>query len=296
MTRRIQPREGLIVANISHRGNVRRNNEDSYGYFEHPDEGEFAARGRLAVVADGMGGQAAGEVASCMAIRCIRTAYYGALFGGQRPEAALEEAIQQANALIAKEADRDESKAGMGTTVTAVLVCGERAWVAHVGDSRAYLMRRWVLRQVTEDHSRVWELVRSGFIGTDAVKTHPFASAIYRSLGVAHEVEVDVTGPIALEPNDRFLICSDGLTDMVNDEAIAEVLGTQAPPSACKTLVELAREHGGKDNITVQILAVPAENGKLGPRPETAQEGSRRRPTQDTGLRSLVRRLVRGAP
>lgn len=294
--RRVHPRPGVEVTSLTHPGRVRRNNEDSFGYFEHPDDEGFAERGRLAVVADGMGGQAAGEVASAMAVRILREAYYSDAFAAAPPDRALTTAIQAANQLICAEASRDEAKAGMGTTVTALLIRGRDAWLAHVGDSRAYLLRRSVLRQVTEDHSQVWALLHAGYLDSTAMKGHPLASSIYRSLGGSIELEVDTIGPLRLEVGDLFLLCSDGLSDMVPDEMIAAVLRETTPGESGATLVARAKERGGRDNVTVQLVRVTSDPPPGGAKRATAALARGGRTAVSAGgrrFRRLWRRVAR---
>jgi PPM family protein phosphatase len=219
-------------------GLVREGNEDSY-LVEDP----------LFVVADGMGGHRGGEVASRLAIQTIEGMF-------RRGEGALSEQVQQANRAVFERSSADRSVAGMGTTLTAALVEGDRARLAHVGDSRAYLLRDGELRMLTEDHTLVQEMVQQGEITPAEAERHPQRSVVTRALGIDASVPVDEV-IVDLRPGDRLLICSDGLTGMVGDAAIADVLRREADPQrAAEALVKAANRGGGVDNTTVIVIAV----------------------------------------
>jgi PPM family protein phosphatase len=219
-------------------GLVREGNEDSY-LVEQP----------LFAVADGMGGHRGGEVASRLALETIESLF-------RRGEGALAEQVQEANRAVYERSSMDRAVAGMGTTLTAALVEADRARLAHVGDSRAYLFRRGELRMLTEDHTLVNRMVQQGEITEAEAERHPQRSVVTRALGVERSVPVDEV-IVDLEPGDRLLICSDGLTSMVDDAAIADLLGHQADPQrAAETLVDAANRAGGVDNTTVIVVAV----------------------------------------
>jgi len=224
-------------------GRGRPENEDSL--LVDPDHGLYA-------VADGMGGHRAGEVASATAIETLTAAYVG----GQRLDAAVEAANA---AVFAKSAD-DLSLRGMGTTLTAIALEGDgTALVGHVGDSRAYLLRDGSVTQVTDDHSLVEQLVREGRLSPEEAQHHPQRAIITRALGVDAQVEVD-TYRVDLKPGDRLLICSDGLTTMLSDATIAVTLRRHPDPQqAADTLVDMANQAGGDDNITVVVLDALAD-------------------------------------
>jgi PPM family protein phosphatase len=207
---------------------------------------------RLYAVADGMGGHRAGEVASATAIETLRSAY-----ADGRP---LDQAVEAANAAVFAKAARDAALQGMGTTLTAVAVAdGHTALLGHVGDSRAYLMRDGAVTQVTDDHSLVEQLVREGRLSPEEAQHHPQRAIITRALGIDSEVEVDVYR-VDLQPGDRLLICSDGLTNMLSDDAIGLTLRRHADPQqAADTLVDMANQAGGDDNITVVVLDALAD-------------------------------------
>lgn len=241
--------DGPAVATLGHRtdvGRVRRHNEDSYAVRE--DLG-------LWVVADGMGGAAAGEVASAIAVDVIARQVAGG--------AKLDAAIAAANRSILDAAAKGRGRAGMGSTVVAAQLKGRDYTVAWVGDARAYLWGGG-LRRLSHDHSRIQELLDAGMISAEEARLHPQRSVITRVLGgpdgTAAEAE-QVSG--SLEPGQGLLLCSDGLTAEVRDEEIARVLngGLAANGSgqaAAEKLVSLALEHGGGDNVTVILIGVPA--------------------------------------
>ncbi|WP_083759868.1 Stp1/IreP family PP2C-type Ser/Thr phosphatase [Rubrobacter xylanophilus] len=230
---------------ITDAGRVRQNNEDALLVGEGKDETLFA-------VADGIGGFEAGEVASSIAIEVLRR---------MEPGDSFEEALEEANRRIRAAARGDERFAGMGTTVVAVRF-GQRdgrpvAEVAHVGDSRAYLMRGSSLRPVTEDHSLVAELVRSGDLSRAEAAEHPQRNLITRALGAEETVNVD-TAVLPVEAGDRVVLCSDGLSDMVPEKRISEILDRhrEDPETPARRLLQAALEAGGTDNVTVVVVDV----------------------------------------
>jgi serine/threonine protein phosphatase PrpC len=236
-------------------GRGRPENEDSL--LVDPDDGLYA-------VADGMGGHRAGEVASATAIDALKTAF----LGGQR----LDQAVGAANAAVFARAAEDASLRGMGTTLTAIALHDSTAEFGHVGDSRAYLMRDGNVTQVTEDHSLVEQLVREGRLTPEEAQNHPQRAIITRALGVDPNVAVD-TYRIDLRPGDRLMICSDGLTNMLSDDTIAQTLRRHADPQqAADTLVDMANQAGGDDNITVILLDALSDGGEgAGAEPQVEQ-------------------------
>ncbi len=228
-------------------GLVRRNNQD-----------HLLVDGHLFAVADGMGGHAAGEVASQVAIDALRTAFPSS---GDAPGAdALVGAVHEANSAVLRAAEGDAALRGMGTTLTAAAVVTEqgeeRIAVANVGDSRAYVFAHGDLTQLTEDHNVAEELARAGQIGPDEVGSHPQRHILTRALGIFPEVAVDLWEVLPY-PGDRVLLCSDGLVREVTDDQIAAVLRRLADPTqAAEELVARARAAGGSDNITVVLIDV----------------------------------------
>ena len=243
----------LVVktATRSDLGRLRERNEDSCGEFE-PESGQ-----QLLVVADGMGGHRAGDTASRIAVETIAEKMQAP--STEPLEARLRHAFEAASERIHTMASRDSSLAGMGTTGVALLLDpGGNSLVAHVGDSRAYRMRGKRLEALTADHSVVAELERRGMMTRQEAAVHPRRNELLRSLGVEPRVEVEVS-PVSVEPGDRFLLCSDGLTGVVPNEDIAAVLDREDPEEAVRTLIDLANNRGGPDNITVQIAIVKGD-------------------------------------
>lgn len=236
----------------SHRGMVRELNEDSFAIKELSDTG-------LLIVADGMGGHNAGEIASETAVRNIQEYITEHLESENIPQ-LLEKAMQVANNEIYLRAKEDPECAAMGTTAVVCCVTEKEAYFANVGDSRAYLLGLDGMEQVTEDHSLVMELLRQGEITEEEARQHPQKNVITRALGTERMVQTDVFH-CQLEPEDMILLCSDGLTGMVSEEEIASVMWSEAPlEERLDRLVSMANERGGYDNITV-IAAVQKKEG-----------------------------------
>jgi PPM family protein phosphatase len=228
-------------------GRSRDHNEDSYGV----GTGEQAERlGELFVVCDGMGGHAAGEVASSMAVETILSDYYADEVE-ERP-VALEQAFDRANEQIYA-----GGRGSMGTTGVAALLHHDALHVANVGDSRAYLIRDGEIRQITRDHSFVSDQVAAGLITPDQARSSPHRNVITRALGYQPEVSVDLFR-LPLQVGDIILLCSDGLHGLVTDAEIAEAVTGHEPDRAVERLIELANQRGGSDNITVAIAHVEA--------------------------------------
>ena len=241
------------VAHVTDTGRRRRRNEDAY-----------VVQPPLFAVADGMGGAQAGEVASRLAAESLSEG--GAAGTGTERVVDL---IQAANRRIYDRSTEDEAASGMGTTVTVALVEAETVSFGHVGDSRAYLVRDGRLEQLTQDHSLVSELLRSGRISPEEAESHPQRSVITRALGTDPDVDVD-SFTIEATPGDLFLICSDGLTTMVRDEAIEQIVADNRGdlPTAARRLVETANRGGGEDNITVIVFDLVADDAPTQPAPD----------------------------
>ncbi len=249
----------LTVSAASDIGLVRDGNEDSF--LVDRDLGLF-------IVADGMGGHRAGEKASSMSVEIVRNALVDRRHAiveqvdlADEPSEnspavnALRDAMLEANATVFAASSSDPDLQGMGTTVTSVLILGQQAFIGHVGDSRAYLLRQDQLYQVTMDHSLVAEQVRLGLMTEAQSRVSQYRNIITRSIGVDSQVEVDLYY-VALEQGDLLLLCSDGLNGMVTDEEIADVLRGHFADQCPKVLVELACAHGGEDNITALCVYV----------------------------------------
>jgi PPM family protein phosphatase len=230
------------VGVITDTGRKRRRNEDAY-VCEPP----------LFAIADGMGGAQAGEVASRLAAAALRESGAKTLGGERR----ISDLIQEANRRVYDRSSTDPNTSGMGTTITVALVENASVAFGHVGDSRAYLIRDGRMEQVTEDHSLVNELLKSGKLSREEAESHPQRSVITRALGTDPDVDVD-TFTIAAEAGDVFLLCSDGLTDMVGEGEILELVERNRDDlnSALKSLVKAANRSGGDDNITVVAFEI----------------------------------------
>ncbi|MGM0556306.1 MAG: Stp1/IreP family PP2C-type Ser/Thr phosphatase [Myxococcota bacterium] len=251
----------LICAGMTDVGRTREHNEDDF----YLSDGREA----LCIVADGMGGHRSGEVASAMAIKAI-VEYYRETMTDDDDEAEseteqaeaeinerrLQQAVQAANKSVFKAASQSELYRGMGTTIVSGYFTEGTLYLAHIGDSRAYRYRDGELAQCTEDHSLANEYVRMGILSDEEVEYFPYKNVITRACGLTDEVEVDV-GSRDLEVGDLYLFCTDGLTDMVRDGALEELLEEEDDlENLCKTLVARANENGGADNITVVVARV----------------------------------------
>jgi PPM family protein phosphatase len=230
---------------LTHAGRKRRHNEDSY-VIEPP----------VFAVADGMGGAKAGEVASGLAAAALKEPGEDGASG----EARVAAMIREANRRVFRRANEDREASGMGTTMTVALVESDRVAIGHVGDSRAYLVRDGDLEQLTDDHSLVAELVRSGKLTPEEAELHPQRSVITRAVGTEPDVDVD-TFTVHGNPGDLFLICSDGLTDMVDERTILDAVERHRGDldETAKALVGAANRGGGEDNITVVVFELSGE-------------------------------------
>lgn len=246
----------LVSFGLSDVGRKRSRNEDSFLVDD---------KLQLYIVADGMGGHSGGEHASRLAvttmqevIESMNTDPEATVISGVNSEETeygdrLKYAIEVASQKIFDQALYDPELKGMGTTITAMMVDSDRAYIANVGDSRVYLLRDGEIRQVTTDHSLVTEQMQAGLISPGDAKKHRLKNIITRSVGYQEEVEIDLT-TIDLKPTDRIILCSDGLTNMLDDEKITQqVMGHKDLEKSCKELIRLANENGGEDNITAII-------------------------------------------
>ncbi|HYB22096.1 MAG TPA: Stp1/IreP family PP2C-type Ser/Thr phosphatase [Thermodesulfobacteriota bacterium] len=249
----------IRYAAASDLGQARKNNEDAF--LADPALGIFA-------VADGMGGHAAGEVASSLAMDTLREF----IARGTRVEASpkcpgqttapspsnlLVKGIRLANQAIYQSSREKEEYEGMGTTIVAIYFSNSSSVVAHVGDSRLYHIRGQTIEQVTEDHSFVWEQYRQGFISKAALPSLPMKNIVTRALGMQPTVDVDVK-ELSLQMGDLLLLCSDGLTDLILDEELVGAVSASSGDleQACRDLISLANRRGGKDNITVLLIHI----------------------------------------
>ena len=239
----------MKVYAITDIGRVRPINEDSYCL---PQPGE-----QFCAVADGMGGHNAGEVASAMAVDtfagCMRAAF-------RRNASAIRNAVECANEAVFEEAGRDDRKSGMGTTFTALCQDGDTVHIAHVGDSRAYLIRNGAIMRVTMDHTLVEEMVMQGLITPSEARNHPKRNYITRALGTARSVEVDLV-QLGIRSDDVYLLCSDGLSGHVEERKMLSVTLSEAGwQQKLEKLVQIALENGGTDNITAMYVTFKEED------------------------------------
>lgn len=246
------------VAMATDVGLRRTQNEDQHGSWIPSSSDELERRGTLLVVADGMGGSQAGEVASRLAVETVLRSYRAA--SGEDPAADLRRAVEEANRTIHDLGRTSFDLGGMGTTCTALVVRGTEAFVAHVGDSRAYLVNRGSISQLTQDHSLVAQLVREHELTAEQARVDPRRNVVTRMVGVGETVQVDafrVSTP--LQAGDTLIVCSDGLHGQVTDEEIAAFATEADLGEACQRLISTANQRGGPDNITVVVGRVSEE-------------------------------------
>lgn len=256
------PTEGLEIVGITDVGRARARNEDAIDW--------DTAIG-LAVLADGMGGHNAGDVASALAVASIKTEMQHLLSGqatvqdrdgaesdlAARDAALVAETVRRANRALYETVQREPRYAGMGTTMVLALFADDLVTISHVGDSRAYRLRRGQLEQLTVDHSLVQELLRNGYLTEEEARVSEHRNVITRALGIDPEVELDIQQHY-VELGDIYLLCSDGLSNLLSDEEISTGLGSAGPDmlQAARELVRMANERGGYDNISVILVRI----------------------------------------
>jgi serine/threonine protein phosphatase PrpC len=241
----------MEIAKVSDVGRLRPHNEDFVDCYVPADPEQLERKGAIYLVADGMGGHQAGEVASQGAVEAAIREYYADL----NPDVAssLARAFRLANQRIYEQAQADPAKGGMGTTLVAAVILGRQVYVANVGDSRAYLVGQKGITQITEDHSWVEEQVRAGLLTAEQARRHPQRNLVTRALGTKPAVEVDLFEG-QMNPGDQLLLCTDGLTNHVEPVELEAVLRENSPQQAAEILISRANERGGSDNITVLIV------------------------------------------
>ena len=250
-------RPGIEAAARTDLGCLRQNNEDNYAYWESQDDADFQHLGRLAIVADGMGGAEGGQFASRIAVDAVREAY--AVAGSEGPQQRLSAAFLEANRKVQQEARAKPILHGMGTTLTACAIVGRALYFAHIGDSRLLLVRNQECQQLTRDHSLVARLVESGTLRPEEAEMHPQKHVLTAAIGVAEDLQPDVPlSPLQLQTKDILVLCTDGLWGQMSTGEITEIVSKASPIDACKALIQLAKDRGGPDNITVQVLRVSA--------------------------------------
>ena len=248
---------GIEAASLTDIGRQRTNNEDSHLYWEPDSDEDFRRKGRLAVVADGMGGYEGGQEASRLAVETVRSVYDNAF--GANPQDTLIEAFQSAHQNIQRFAVEHPQFYGMGTTCTALSIVERQLYFAHVGDSRLYLIRGENITRLTRDHSYVGRLVESGIVRSEDAESHPQRHILTAALGSGRDVTPHMPEhPVPLEAGDTLLLCTDGLWGLVGDAELSGVVQTNPPAEACQKLVTLALERGGPDNITATVLRLSA--------------------------------------
>jgi protein phosphatase len=247
---RIRP--GIELASLSDVGCQRQNNEDRYSYWEPTSEKEFLRKGRLAMVADGMGGYEGGQEASRIAVETVEQVYASSL--DNDPQSLLSAGFLAAHQRIQQQASKDPALHGMGTTCTAIALLENNLYYAHVGDSRLYMVRDGSISLLTRDHSYVSRLVEDGILSPEEAESHPQRHILTAALGSGAEVFPETPPkPIALEKDDVLILCTDGLWGVVGEGELRNAVASP-PEQACKDLVALAKQRGGPDNITVQLL------------------------------------------
>ncbi len=243
----------IDVAQLTDVGRKREHNEDNMAYVIPKDPQVMTKKGALFIVADGMGGHAAGEVASEIAVDTVSNVYYQD--DSDDVAVSLLHAIKRANTSIHQRAAENMSRIGMGTTCVTAVLRGDMAYIANVGDSRAYIIRSSHVRQVSQDHSWVAEQVRAGILTEDQARTHAQRNVITRCLGTQADVEVDVFAE-SLQEGDSLVLCTDGLSGLVSDEDLRRIVDQFVPQESVYHLVERANENGGPDNITAIVVRV----------------------------------------
>lgn len=248
---------------ISDIGKIREKNEDACmeSCFVN-SEGEKVL---VIVVADGMGGHKAGDVASNEVIKAFKDKIENGNFVNS--EILLKESIHQANRKILDISSTEEKMKGMGTTCTAMVITDDKSFIAHVGDSRAYLIRKKIISRLTTDHTVAEQMVSNGMMSEKEAETSPKKNILMRALGINSDLKVDIPPPLKIKNEDIFLLCSDGLIEYLSEEELLKISCSDDPESACRKMVDLANGRGGKDNITVIITkAVSSEKNGFFPK------------------------------
>jgi len=234
-------------------GKIRENNEDSFLELNVDNSSEKLL---LLVVADGMGGHLAGEVASKTVVNSIEDYFKSQDNNLKNALGSLKNSIEVANQNVMQASKDKEELKGMGSTCTAMLILNNKTFLAHVGDSRAYLVRDKKITQLTKDHTLAEKMLDSGIISKEEAKSSPHRNMLIKAVGISDDIEVETYDPFTANQGDVFLLCSDGLTEYIDEEEICSILNIYEPEEACKLLVNMANKRGGKDNITVQITKV----------------------------------------
>ena len=242
----------LSIHSISDIGKIRKRNEDSY--LEKDITDINGNKGILLVVADGMGGHKAGDVASKTLISDFENNITE--FNSTDSNKLLNDLILKANKNIIELSKSSSEYEGMGTTCTAMIIINGKVCLGHVGDSRAYLIRKNKIRQLTKDHTVAEQMHNLGMITKDQLQNSPRRNMLLKAIGFDENLEVDLLDPMNISDNDVFLLCSDGLIEYVGDEELMSIVNLYEPEKACDVMVKTANKRGGRDNITVQIAKI----------------------------------------
>jgi protein phosphatase len=234
-------------------GRVRENNEDKFEFYVPGDDATLASRGSLFLVCDGMGGHAAGQIASELTCKTFIDVYLH--HPSAEPTVGMLDAVKAANRFVLDNSRTFPDRKGMGTTLSALIFLQDQAYTVQLGDSRIYRLREGDLRQLTHDHTWVEEAIREGVITPEEGETHPYKHVLTRAVGAEPDVRPDILVE-PLQAGDVYLLCSDGLINHVSDEVILDVLRSFPPTEAAWTLVGAALQGGGSDNTTVLVVRV----------------------------------------
>ncbi len=248
---------------VSDVGKVRKENQDAYFIGPHPAE-QVGSHGVLILVADGMGGHAAGSVASTLAVETVFSTYYTEVIGrNEDPSPALRRAFQSANLAILEAGRRDHRHFGMGTTCSGLLIRGSEAWVCHVGDSRIYRFRAGVLDRLTRDHTLLQRMLDRGEVEEQEAGKLAVRHILVRAMGSLERVELDCSAaPFALEPGDRFLLTSDGIHDLLEESVLVRALSENDDAEALRILAEASDDAGAPDNVTAIAVTWTGEGAE----------------------------------
>jgi len=249
---RIRP--GIELAALTDVGCERENNEDRYSYWEPASDEQFQQKGRLAIVADGMGGYEGGQEASRIAIEAVENTYANS---AGHPRTLLLEGFLAAHYRIQEFAVQNPALHGMGTTCTAVALLENQLYYAHVGDTRLYLIRNLSISRLTHDHSYVNRLVENGVISKEEAESHPQRHILTAALGAGAAIAPDSADQsVTVQSGDVLLLCTDGLWSQLSEKELEEAVTERKLDKACHAMIDTAKQRGGPDNITVQVLRV----------------------------------------